>query len=172
MSVRDATTSPDQGAERRQRAASGGSDRRSPGWRELGAGRIVAALALVAAMALGSALLWIGVPFGLLLLASRLQEGANPSMGPYVLILVALPASMIVIGKILAALDRRFSRVTGYDPNDRPIPAPWHKSMRGERGSLRKRTVLDVVMIASVTLAGAAFAVWFFLLAHPGLPNA
>jgi hypothetical protein len=112
------------------------------------------------------------VPFGLLLLASRLQEGANPSMGPYVLILVALPASMIVIGKILAALDRRFSSVTGYDPNDRPIPAPWHKSMRGERGSLRKRTVLDVVMIASVTLAGAAFAVWFFLLAHPGLPNA
>lgn len=171
--MRDATTSPDQRAERRPRAASGGSDRPSPaGWRELGAARIGAAVALVAAMALGSALMWIGVPFALLLLASRLQDGANPSMGPYLLILVALPASMIVIGKILAALDRRFSRVTGYDPNDRPIPAPWHKSMRGERGSLRKRTVLDVVMIASVTLAGAAFAVWFLLLAHPGLPNA
>ena len=78
---------------------------------------------------------------------------------------------MVVIGRILAALDRQFSRVTGYDPNDRPIPAPWQKSMRGERGSLRKRTVLDVVMIVSVVLAGSAFAVWFFLLAHPGLPQ-
>ncbi len=170
--MRDATPSARRDAERTTRAAPLGAERRQPTRRRrLGPGKIAAALALVAAMALGSALMWIGVPFGLLWLASHLQQGATPSMGPYVLILVALPASMIIIGRVLAALDRRFSRVTGYDPNDRPIPAPWHKSMRGERGSLRKRTVLDVVMIASVTLAGALFAVWFFLLAHPGLPH-
>ena len=137
----------------------------------MSAGQAVAALVLVAAMALGSALMWIAVPFGLLWLASHLQQGANPSMGPYVLILIGLPASMVIIGKLLASLDRLFSQVAGYDPNDRPIHAPWHKSMRGERGSLRKRTVLDVVMIVSVAVAGIAFLAWFFLLAHPGLPQ-
>jgi len=170
--VRDATTSPGSGAQRHRTPAHPERERlRPPRWRELGPGRIGAALVLVAAMALGSGMMWIAVPFGFIWLASHLQQGANPSMGPYLLILLGVPASMVVIGRILAALDRQFSRVTGYDPNDRPIPAPWQKSMRGERGSLRKRTVLDVVMIVSVVLAGSAFAVWFFLLAHPGLPQ-
>ena len=36
------------------------------------------------------------------------------------------------------------------------------RSMRGERGSTRKRGVLDTVMIVSVGLALAGFGVWFF----------
>jgi hypothetical protein len=43
--------------------------------------------------------------------------------------------------------------------------------MRAERGSTRQRSVLDVVMISSVSLAGTAFGVWFFIFAHPGLPT-
>jgi heme A synthase len=122
-------------------------------------------------MAIGSALMWIVVPFGLIWLASHLQQGTSPSMGAYVLIILGLPAAMIVIGRGLAGLDRAFARVTGYDPNERRVPMPWMKSMRGERGSGRKRTVLDVVMVVSVVLAGTAFGLWFFLLAHPGLPS-
>ena len=165
--MRDATTSPQRQAAREQPSAAGPAARRQ----RLSPGQAVAALALIAAMALGSALMWVAVPFGLLWLASHLQQGSNPSMGPYLLIIIGLPASMVVIGKLLASLDRLFARVTGYNPNDRPIPAPWHKSMRGERGSLRKRTVLDVVMIITVVIAGTAFVAWFFLLAHPGLPQ-
>lgn len=135
------------------------------------AGITAAAVGLIALMAIGSALMWIGVPFGFVWLASHLQKGTDPSMGPYLVILFGVPISMAVIGKVLAALDRAFSRVTGYDPNDRPMPLPWHKSLRGERGSQRKRTALDVIMIVSVTLAGIAFGAWFFLFAHPGLPH-
>jgi hypothetical protein len=133
--------------------------------------RMTAAATLVGLMAAGSILMWIGVPLGLLWLASHLQDGSQPSMGPYLFILIGLPASMVIIGKVLATLDRAFSRVTGWDPNDRPLHAPWHESLSGERGSQRRRTVLDVVMIVSVVVAGSAFAVWFFLFAHPGMPQ-
>jgi len=141
------------------------------GPRRRGPLRLLAAFALVMLMALGSALMWIVVPFALIWVASHLQQGTSPSMGAYVLIILGLPASMIVIGRGLAGLDRAFARVTGYDPNNRRVPLPWLKSMRGERGSGRKRTVLDVVMIASVIVAASAFGLWFFLFAHPGLPG-
>lgn len=134
--------------------------------------KLAAAAALIIAMALGSALMWIVAPFGLVWLASHLQKSSAPSMGPYLLVLAGLPISMIVIGKGLAVLDRLFARVSGYNPNNRPIPYPWEKSLRAERGSQRKRTVLDVVMIISVIVAGIAFGIWFFLFAHPGVPQA
>ena len=138
----------------------------------LSVGTRAAALALVALMAIGSVLMWICVPLGLVWVAAHLQHGTDPSLGPYLLIICGLPVAMVVIGKALAALDRLFSRVTGHDPNSGRAPAPWLKSMRGERGSEHKRTVLDVVMIVSVTLAGIVFLAWFFVLAHPGLPHA
>ena len=132
---------------------------------------LAGACALIALMAIGSALMWIGIPFGLVWIASRMAQSSQPSMGPYLVVLCGLPISMIVIGKALAVLDRAFGRVTGYDPNNRRAHVPWLKSMRGERGSSHKRTVLDLVMVASVSLAGSAFLIWFFLFAHPGLPG-
>jgi hypothetical protein len=147
------------------------ADSRPPGVWSRGPGVLAGAFALIALMAIGSALMWIGIPFGLVWLASRLAEGSQPSMGPYLVILLGLPISMVVIGKLLASLDRTFGRITGYDPNNRRVHVPWLKSMRGERGSGHKRTVLDVVMIASVSFAGTAFLIWFLLFAHPGLPG-
>ena len=46
------------------------------------------------------------------------------------------------------------------------------RSMRGERGSTRKRGVLDTVMIVSVGLALVVFGVWFFGFAGSSLPGA
>ena len=40
-------------------------------------------LFLIALMAFGSVLMWIGVPVGLIYLASRLADSPTPSMGPY-----------------------------------------------------------------------------------------
>lgn len=122
-------------------------------------------------MALGSALMWLGLPVGWVWLASHLQKGTNPTFGPYLLLAVGLPASMFVVGKFLASLDRLFSRVTGFDPNDRRVPRPWQKSMRGERDSGRQRTVLDVVMIVSVAVAWTAFVIWFFFFAGSSIPH-
>ena len=128
-------------------------------------------LLLVALMAIGSVLMWIGVPVGLVYLASRLADSPTPSMGPYVLILIGLPVGRVAVGKVLGALDRYHGRVTGLD-DGRPMQAAWLKSMRGERERKRRRSVLDSVMMISVAVAMLAAAVWFFGFAGSSLPGA
>ena len=131
--------------------------------------RLLAAL-LIALMAIGSILLWLGIPVGWLYLVSRLVKSSQPSMGPYVLLIVGIPASMIVVGKALSKLNRVYGEVTGTTPTVR-ARSPWMKSMRGERDSGRERTVLDVVMVWSVALALLCFGVWFFAFAGSSLPT-
>jgi hypothetical protein len=125
---------------------------------------------LILLMAVGSILLWIGIPVGWLYLVSRLVDSSEPSMGPYVLVLVGIPATMIAMGKLLAILDRAYGRVTRTQAQAR-VQAPWHRSLRGDRAPARTRSVLDVVMVSSVALAVVCFAVWFFLFAGSSLPT-
>jgi hypothetical protein len=128
-----------------------------------------AAIMLVALMALGSVVMWIGVPLGLIYLASMLADTPNPSMGPYLLVLIGLPVGMAIIGKGLGALNRAHIRVTGTEVDDyRP---GWTRSMRAERKTDRRGGILDRVMIISVALAGVAFAVWFFGFAGSSMPG-
>jgi hypothetical protein len=131
--------------------------------------RLLGAL-LIALMAIGSILLWLGIPVGWLYLVSRLVKSSQPSMGPYVLLIVGIPASMIVVGKALSKLNRVYGDVMGTTSNVR-VRSPWMKSMRGERDSGRQRTVLDVVMVWSVALALLCFGVWFFAFAGSSLPS-
>jgi hypothetical protein len=131
--------------------------------------RLVGAF-LILLMAVGSVLLWIGIPVGWLYLVSRLVDSSEPSMGPYVLVLVGIPATMIAVGKLLAVLDRTYGRVTRTQAQAR-VQAPWHRSLRGDRRPARAHSVLDVVMVASVALAVVAFVVWFFLFAGSSLPT-
>jgi hypothetical protein len=49
------------------------------------------AIVLVLLMAVGSVIMWIGVPLGLIYIASQLASSSNPTVGPYVLVLVGLP---------------------------------------------------------------------------------
>lgn len=126
---------------------------------------------LILIMAVGSIAMWIAVPVGWLWLGSKLQNGTQPSLGPYVLVLIGIVVSMVVIGKLLGVLNRFYARVTGTGGQVR-VQMPWNKSMRGERGSTRQRTVLDVVMIISVSIALLAFGIWFFLFAGSSLPSA
>ncbi len=133
-------------------------------------GRKLLAALLIALMAIGSVLLWLGIPVGWLYLVSRLVSSSQPSMGPYVLVLVGIPVSMIVVGKALSKLNRVYGEITGTAPTVR-MRNPWMKSMRGERESGRPRTVLDVVMVWSVSLALLCFGVWFFVFAGSSLPT-
>jgi hypothetical protein len=127
-------------------------------------------LFLIALMAVGSVLMWIGVPVGLVYLASRLADSPTPSMGPYLLILIGLPVGMVAVGKALGALDRYHGRLTGLD-DGRPQQAAWLKSMRGERERRRRRSVLDTVMMISVAAALVLSAIWFFSFAGSSLPG-
>jgi len=125
---------------------------------------------LILIMAVGSVAMWIAVPVGWLWLGSKLQQGTQPTLGPYILVLVGIVVSMVVIGKLLGALNRFYARITGTAGRTR-VQLPWHKSMRGERGSGRQGTVLDVVMIVSVSIALVAFGIWFFVFAGSSLPT-
>jgi hypothetical protein len=129
-----------------------------------------AALILILLMAAGSIAMWVVVPVAWLYLGSQMQKGSTPSLGPYVLVLAGIVVSMVVIGKLLGWMDRVYAILIGVSRQQR-IQPPWHKSMRGERGSVRERTVLDSVMVVSVGLALVVFGVWFFAFAGSSLPT-
>ncbi|MEA2449941.1 MAG: hypothetical protein QOG63_1873 [Thermoleophilaceae bacterium] len=128
------------------------------------------ALLLVALMALGSVFLWIVVPVGWLWIASHATETSAPTLGPYLLVIFAIPVTMFVVGKLLFKTNRLYERVTGRDAEVR-VQMPWHKSLRDSSTSGRRTTVLDVVMISSVAIALTAFGVWFFLFAGSSIPG-
>jgi hypothetical protein len=128
-------------------------------------------LFLIAMMAIGSIFMWLGLPALLVYAASRVADSPNPGLGPYLVIIVGLPAGMVLIGKLLAALDRYHGSITGLD-DGRPTQAAWLKSIRGERERTRRRSVLDTVMIVSVSLSLLGFGIWFFGFAGSSLPGA
>jgi hypothetical protein len=121
-------------------------------------------------MALGSIVMWLGIPFGLIYAASQLADTSAPTLGPYLLVFIGLPIGMAVMAKVLGYLDHVHQAYTRTG-DDRPVQAPWMRSMRGERGSTRKRGVLDTVMIVSVGVALVGFGVWFFAFAGSSLPG-
>jgi hypothetical protein len=129
-----------------------------------------AALMLVLMMALGSVVMWIGVPLGLIYLAAQISDSSRPSAGPYLLVLLGLPVGMAIVGKCLGYLDRVHGRLTGRLDESRRR-ATWLRSMRAERTSTRRGGVLDQVMILSVGLALLVFAIWFFGFAGSSLPT-
>ena len=119
------------------------------------------AVLLVALMALGSVLMWIGVPLGLIYVASKLSSSATPSLGPILLVLLGLPVGVAIVGKGLGWLDRRHQALT-RPADGRRRTAPWMRSMRGDAQDRHRGGVLDRVMIVSVGLALLLFGVWFF----------
>jgi hypothetical protein len=129
-----------------------------------------AALFLILLMAVGSVILWIGIPIGWLYIASLMVDTSQPTLGPYILIIFGIPITMFVFGKALFTLDRAFERVTGR-ASETEFRAPWLKSMRAERSNTRRMSVLEGVMIASVSLALFCFGAWFFLFAGSSLPT-
>jgi hypothetical protein len=130
----------------------------------------LSAALLIGLMAIGSLVLWIGVPLGWIWLASNIVDSSEPSMTPYVMVLVGIPLTMVVVGKGLSQLNRVYGEVTGTTPTVRVV-LPWHRSMRGERDAGHPRTILDVVMVCSVAIALVLFALWFFLFAGSSIPT-
>jgi hypothetical protein len=129
-----------------------------------------AALALILLMALGSVFLWIVVPVGWLWIASHVTKTSAPTLGPYLLVLVAVPLTMWIVGKLLFRTNRLYERVTGQEAEVK-VQLPWHKSLRDSSASGRRTTLLDVVMISSVSIALLAFGIWFFVFAHATMPG-
>jgi hypothetical protein len=128
------------------------------------------AFGLIGLMAIGSVVLWLGVPFAWLYAASHIYDSAEPSMGSFVMVLVGIPLTMVVVAKLLGQLNRIYGEITNTTPHVRVV-LPWHRSMRAERDAGYPATVLDVVMVCSVGLAVVCLAVWFFVAAGNPLPS-
>jgi membrane-associated protease RseP (regulator of RpoE activity) len=126
---------------------------------------------LILLMVFGSLLLWIGIPVGWLWVGSQVaSDSQQTSLGTYLLVLAAIVASMIAVGKGLSKLNQLYGRVTGDDPYVR-VRMPWHRSMRGEEDHRPPRQILDVVMVTSVGIALLVFLLWFALFAGSPLPS-
>ena len=130
-------------------------------------GRSLTAWILVAVMAVGSILMWLGVPAFWLWLASQIADSSQPSMGLYLLVLVGIIGSMFAFGKGLGVLNHTHARVTETLPEKREQTV-WMRSMRGEREFKRHTGVLGTVMAWSVSMALLAMTIWFFFFAEGG----
>lgn len=123
------------------------------------------ALALVALMAVGSVTLWLGIPLFWVWLASQITKTSQPTLGPYLMVLVGIPVSMVVVGKLLAKLNHVYGQVTGTAPRVR-VQLPWLRSMRGERPHEQRHvgelSALEKILVVAVVIAIAAFEIWFF----------
>jgi multisubunit Na+/H+ antiporter MnhB subunit len=134
-----------------------------------GMSRRAAAAVLVAGMAVAAMLLWIGIPLGWLWIGSQLVDSSQPSMGPYMVVVIGIIASVVIDAVVISRLNRQYERVMGSRGQIR-VQLPWLKSMRGERERSRDISVLDVIMVGTVTLAALAAGIWFFFFAGSSLP--
>jgi hypothetical protein len=128
------------------------------------------ALLLIVVMAIGSVFLWLGIPALWIYGVSQTVDTTQPQLGPYLAIIVGVPVTMFVFGRLLYRLNQAYESVTGQTSEVR-VQMPWHRSMRAERDTGRRTTVLEFVMISSVGLCLVAFAIWFFVFAGSSLPN-
>ena len=123
--------------------------------------RHAAAAAIVVSMIIGSITLWFLNPMLWLWVTASLQT-TQPSMGPYLLMILGILATAIVCAKLLAMLNRRYAAVMG--DNVVNIHLPWARGLGGEHErKLTKVTVLDVVMTLSVIVAAVALLAWFVI---------
>jgi hypothetical protein len=131
----------------------------------------MAATFVVAVMMLGAVSMWTVIPFGWIWVGSMLSSSQQPSGGPYMVVFVGIVCSIIAMAWVLSRLNRLYARITGSTSlPGRYLPA-WRKSLSDEREGPPGVSVLEAVILASVLLAGAAMAIWFFIAAGSPLPN-
>ena len=100
-----------------------------------------------------------------------ISDSQQPSGGPYMVVFFGIVCSIIAMAWALSRLNRLYVRITGSAKlPTRYLPA-WRKSLSDERRPRRAVNVLETVILASVLLAGAALAVWFFIAAGSPLPS-
>jgi hypothetical protein len=128
----------------------------------------VAEALLIAMMGVGSVFLWIGIPAGWLLLASKLSP-KYPRI--YLIALIFCPLTMILFGWVLVRLNAMYLGLFPEREDTRPPhPAAWMSSVGADASTRHPRPVLEVCMSMSVALAVVALFVWFFFFAGSSLP--
>ena len=125
-------------------------DRRQPRFRVLD--RVAAGFILVL-LGVGSLLLWVGIPYGLLWFFARLTDSWN---GHFLMSVLLIPIAMALFAPALFWLNGLYLRVTGVL---RPEDAD-------EDPGRRLRGPLEIFLYAGMLMAIVALFVWFFGYAH------
>jgi hypothetical protein len=130
-----------------------------------------AATALLAvAVVLGSAALWIGIPFGGLWLAGELTSTAQ---GFLFATLGGIPLAMTASAWLLYRVNDLYERSRGTGGGRRR--SAWLVSSSDERNRLRRarapRPLIDAAMTVSATTALVLMAIWFFFYSQMWLVN-
>lgn len=137
---------------RRPQAAQGGS-------------RLLA-YGLVAIMAVGSIVLWIGIPLAWLWGVSQVSDTYSTV---HLMALFGCPITMVLWGLALGRVNLIYLRITDAPTRSRHQTA-WLVPMSGEAKGDQPRPVLETLMAISVALAVVTFLVWFFFFAGSSLP--
>ncbi|MGI8558532.1 MAG: hypothetical protein ACR2ND_09520 [Solirubrobacteraceae bacterium] len=116
----------------------------------------------------GSLSMWIANPALWLWITAHLQEGTQPKMGPYALMLVGIILACVALGMGISSVHRYYERITGRTPTIRVI-VPWRRSLRDGRSRAPETdgrlpvNALDVITVISVALALATFTTWLIM---------
>jgi hypothetical protein len=127
---------------------------------------------LAVAIVLGSAALWIGIPFGGLWLAGELTSTAQ---GFLFATLGGIPLAMTASAWLLYRVNDLYERSRGAADGGGRRRSAWLVSSTDERNRARRarapRALIDVAMTISATTALVLMAIWFFFFSQMWLVN-
>jgi hypothetical protein len=115
---------------------------------------------VIGVMLAGSVLLWGGVPLFWIWFASQLTDTTQPTLKPYLLIIFAVPVTMILGSRILFRLQLLYCRIA-HLPEPTVGRSAWLRSLSDRRGSDRPIHAIDGVMAVSVAVALLILVAWF-----------
>jgi hypothetical protein len=128
--------------------------------------------ALAVAVVLGSAALWIGIPFGGLWLAGELTSTAQ---GFLFATLGGIPLAMTASAWLLYRVNDLYERSRGAPDGGGRHRSAWLVSSSDERNRVRRarapRPLIDAAMTVSATTALVLMAIWFFFYSQMWLVN-
>jgi hypothetical protein len=134
--------------------------------------RAVVTAALATAIVVGSAVLWIGIPFAGLWLAGRFTTTGQHFL---LVALGGIPIAMVGFGWVLYRINALYMRWRGADEAGGRDHSAWLISLSDERGRARRdrapRRLIDMAMTTSLTIALVLMAIWFFFLSKLWLVN-
>ncbi len=127
---------------------------------------------LAVAIVLGSAALWIGIPFAGLWLAGELTTTAQ---GFLFATLGGIPLAMTAFAWLLYRVNDLYERSRGGEGAGGRRRSAWLVSSSDERSHVRRarapRALIDVAMTVSATAALVLMAIWFFFFSEMWLVN-
>lgn len=119
-------------------------------------------MTLVVTMLIGSIVMWTLIPAAWLWIAGRFAKVSQSEMNSMVLVLVGIPVTMILAGKVLSRLDHRYTDRFGLSGEQHILHPAWLVSLRDGRDK-EPLTMLDRILVISVMLALLVGLLWVVL---------